>query len=349
MFVGIWFDSQIALLSSFVVLSSGLFILWDGDISPAQAGLVLMYSSNFVNYLGWFMTHSTHTEQELVSLERILEFSRKPTEAVWEIPETAPSEEWPQNGQVTMEDYKARYREGLDLVLKGVTCHIKSGEKIGIVGRTGAGKSSLVMALFRMMEATTGHIAVDNYIISSLGIHDLRRKLTILPQDPVIFGGSLRMNIDPQAEKSNSELLEVLKQAHLQKFVENLPEKLDHHCGESGKNLSVGQRQLVCLARCLLRKTKVLVLDEATASVDIETDDLIQKTICREFKDCTVLTIAHRLNTVLEYDRILVMDNGMVKEFDTPTNLLADKESSFYTMARDSNLVKTFSGHKLKQ
>ncbi|KAH9491631.1 Multidrug resistance-associated protein 1 [Bulinus truncatus] len=285
------------------------------------------------------MTHSTHTDQELVSLEKILDYSNKPVEADWEIPETKPDSPWPQDGQVIFDNYKARYRDGLDLVLRGISCTIQKGEKIGIVGRTGAGKSSLMCALFRLMEAEDGQIQLDNCDISLLGLHDLRRNITILPQDPVIFGGSLRMNLDPLEEKTSVELWEALKHSHLKIFVESLPEKLDYDCGEGGKNLSVGQRQLICLARTLLRKSKILVLDEATASVDIETDELIQKTICTEFKDCTVLTIAHRINTILDYDRILVLDHGKIKEFDSPKSLLKNKNTSFYALAKDARLV----------
>ncbi|KAH9507533.1 Multidrug resistance-associated protein 1 [Bulinus truncatus] len=339
MFVGIWFDTQISILSYLIVLVSGCLIVCSGSISPAQAGLILMYSSEFVYSLGWFMTHSTHTDQELVSLEKILDYSNKPVEADWEIPETKPDSPWPQDGQVIFDNYKARYRDGLDLVLRGISCTIQKGEKIGIVGRTGAGKSSLMCALFRLMEAEDGQIQLDSCDISLLGLHDLRRNITILPQDPVIFGGSLRMNLDPLEEKTTAELWEALKHSHLKIFVESLPEKLDYDCGEGGKNLSVGQRQLICLARTLLRKSKILVLDEATASVDIETDELIQRTICTEFKDCTVLTIAHRINTILDYDRILVLDHGKVKEFDSPKSLLKNKNTSFYALAKDARLV----------
>ncbi|XP_035829554.1 multidrug resistance-associated protein 1-like, partial [Aplysia californica] len=249
------------------------------------------------------------------------------------------SSSWPEDGHVVLENYQTRYRASLDLVLRGVSCDIRGGEKVGIVGRTGAGKSSLTMALFRLIEAASGRICLSGQHIAPLGLHDVRGKLTILPQDPVIFGGTLGMNLDPLGEKSAVELWEALEHSHLKTFVQSLPDKLDHECGEGGKNLSMGQRQLVCLARALLRQSRVLVLDEATAGVDMETDELIQKTIRREFRACTVLTIAHRLNTVLDYDRIMVLDSGHIKEMDSPRNLLADKNSAFYSMARDAKLV----------
>ncbi|XP_055891763.1 multidrug resistance-associated protein 1-like [Biomphalaria glabrata] len=339
MFVGIWFDNHITVMSYVVVLACGLIIVCTGHITPAEAGLILMYSSEFVYSLGWYMTHSTYTEQELVSLERVLEYSNKPVEAEWEIPETRPQPLWPQNGEVIFNDYKARYRDGLDFVLRGISCHVRKGEKIGVVGRTGAGKSSLMSSLFRLMEAAEGQILLDDCNISVVGLHDLRKKITILPQDPVIFGGSIRMNLDPLEEKSVEELWEALKHSHLKTFVESLPGNLDYNCGEGGQNFSMGQRQLLCLARALLHKTTILVLDEATASVDMETDDLIQKTICTEFKDCTVLTIAHRINTILNYDRILVLDNGQVKEFDSPKTLLKNIKSTFFRLAKDAGLV----------
>lgn len=194
-------------------------------------------------------------------------------------------------------------------------------------------------ALFRLIEAAEGSIIIDGQPIADMGLHDLRSKLTILPQDPVLFSGTLRMNLDPFDNYSDEELWQAIEHAHLKKFVSNLPSGLLHECGEGGQNLSVGQRQLVCLSRTLLKKTKILILDEATAAVDMETDELIQKTIRTEFKDCTVLTIAHRLNTIMDYDKVLVLGHGLVIEYDSPNNLLKDKNSVFYGMAKDSNLI----------
>ncbi|KAI0210103.1 Multidrug resistance-associated protein 1 [Lamellibrachia satsuma] len=227
---------------------------------------------------------------------------------------------WPTHGRVKFCDYTTRYRTGLPLVLRDLNCQINANEKVGIVGRTGAGKSSMTLALFRIIEATAGSIVIDD-------------------QDPVLFTGPLRMNLDPFDRYTDEEVWRSLEHAHLMDYVMSLPSGLQHECTEGGENLSVGQRQLVCLARALLRMSKILVLDEATAAVDLETDDLIQATIRTEFADSTVITIAHRLNTIMDYDRVLVLDNGTIKELDSPEALLKNKDSIFYGMAKDAGLV----------
>ncbi|CAL4074063.1 unnamed protein product, partial [Meganyctiphanes norvegica] len=257
--------------------------------------------------------------------------------AIWAVPKA--SRDWPDKGVVKFSNYSTRYREGLDLVVKGIDCEIQAEEKVGIVGRTGAGKSSLTVGLFRIIEAAGGSITIDGVDIAKIGLHDLRKRLTIIPQDPVLFSGTLRLNLDPANIYSDDAIWSALEHAHLKAFVSELPNKLQHEISEGGDNLSVGQRQLVCLARALLRKTRVLILDEATAAVDLETDDLIQQTIRREFAHATVITIAHRLNTIMDSTRVLVLDKGEVKEFDTPSVLLKNKSSIFYGMAKDAGLV----------
>ena len=211
-------------------------------------------------------------------------------------------------------------------------------QRIGIVGRTGAGKSSLAMALFRLIEPSGGRIVIDDTDVSTLGLHDLRSKLSIIPQDPVLFAGSLRLNLDPLEEHSDARIRTALNQAHLGAFL--AAASLDYEVQEGGSNLSIGQRQLVCLARALLRRSKVLVLDEATAAVDMETDEVIQRTIREQLGGSTVFTIAHRLNTILDYDKIVVLSAGSVQEFDCPENLLKDKSSLFYSMCKEAKLVE---------
>lgn len=196
----------------------------------------------------------------------------------------------------------------------------------------------MTLCLFRILEAVKGEIKIDGVKISEIGLHDLRSRLTIIPQDPVLFSGTLRMNLDPFNKYSDEEIWKALELSHLKRFVSSQPSMLDYECSEGGENLSVGQRQLVCLARALLRKTRILILDEATAAIDLETDDLIQMTIRTQFEDCTVLTIAHRLNTIMDYTRVLVLDNGTIAEFDTPANLIAAK-GIFYSMAKDAGLA----------
>ncbi|KAI0239976.1 Multidrug resistance-associated protein 1 [Lamellibrachia satsuma] len=273
-------------------------------------------------------------ETYTLAVERINEYMELEEEAPERVEGNEPPPGWPLYGRVKFYDYTTRYRTGLPLVLRDLNCQINANEKVGIVGRTGAGKSSMTLALFRIIEAKAGSIVIDDQVIEKIGLHDLRSKLTIIPQDPVLFTGPLRMNIDPFNLYTDEEVWRSLEHAHLKDYVMSLPSGLQHNCAEGGENLSVGQRQLVCLARALLRKSKILVLDEATAAVDLETDDLIQATIRTEFADSTVITIAHRLNTIMDYDRVLVLDNGTIKELGTPEALLKNKDSIFYGMAK---------------
>jgi len=279
-------------------------------------------------------------ETNIVSVERVGEYlSDVEQEADWDSgdSETPLPDGWPTEGKVHFEGYSTRYRPGLDLVLDGVELDIHSAEKVGVVGRTGAGKSSLTLALFRIVEPASGKITIDGVDVARLGLHQLRQRLTIIPQDPVLFSGTLRFNLDPFGKHNDSELWHVVEMAHLRAFVDSLPERLSHHISESGGNISVGQRQLVCLARALLRRSRILVLDEATAAVDMATDALIQETIRREFAQSTVITIAHRLTSIVDYaDRVVVMDEGRVGEFDSPQKLLALNGSLFASLVEES-------------
>ncbi|XP_074036470.1 multidrug resistance-associated protein 1-like [Leptinotarsa decemlineata] len=334
-----WLGIRLEMTGNLIILFAALFAVIANNQVPGLVGLSVTYSLQITQSLNWLVKMTSDVETNIVAVERIKEYAEAKQEAAWEITNKNPPNSWPEIGTVEFKDYSVRYRPGLDLVLTNVSFHIKGGEKVGIVGRTGAGKSSLTLSLFRIIEAAAGSIFIDGVKISELGLHTLRSRLTIIPQDAVLFSGTLRMNLDPFDQYNDDAVWKSLEHAHLKDFVKDLHAGLNHEVTEGGENISVGQRQLICLARALLRKTKVLVLDEATAAVDLETDDLIQKTIETEFSDCTVLTIAHRLNTIMNSDRVIVLDKGKIIEFDTPSNLLKDENSIFYSMSKDAGLV----------
>uniref|UniRef100_A0A8C0EZ03 Multidrug resistance-associated protein 1 n=1 Tax=Bubo bubo TaxID=30461 RepID=A0A8C0EZ03_BUBBB len=338
-----WLAVRLEYVGNCIVLFAALFaVTARNKLSAGLVGLsVLLFFLQITAYLNWLVRMSSELETNIVAVERVKEYAEMEKEAEWSIEQTAPASTWPKEGKVEFRGYGLRYREDLDLVLKNINVTINGGEKIGIVGRTGAGKSSLTLGLFRINEAAEGEIIIDGINIAKIGLHDLRFKITIIPQDPILFSGSLRMNLDPFDQHSDEDIWRSLELAHLKNFVSSLPDKLNHECAEGGENLSVGQRQLVCLARALLRKSKILVLDEATAAVDLETDKLIQSTIKSQFEECTVLTIAHRLNTIMDYTRVLVLDRGEVVECGSPDHLLQEK-GIFYSMAKDSGLVSKF-------
>lgn len=333
-----WLAIRLEIVGAMVVFFAALFAMLSRDtIGAAMVGLSITYALQISAVLSFLVRMTAEVETNIVAVERLEEYTVLPREAEWQVGTV--DKAWPVHGQVEFNNYKIRYREGLDLVIRGISLSVKGGEKIGIVGRTGAGKSSLTLGLFRIVEAAGGEIVIDGLDISKMGLHQLRSRLTIIPQDPVLFSGNLRMNVDPFKDYSDDQVWKALELSHLKSFVKGLPAGLDHEIAENGENLSVGQRQLICLARAILRKTKVLILDEATAAVDLETDDLIQKTIRTEFADCTILTIAHRLNTIIDSDRVLVLDKGLVAECDSPQKLLADKSTIFYGMAKNAGIV----------
>ncbi|XP_053376083.1 multidrug resistance-associated protein 1-like isoform X1 [Mercenaria mercenaria] len=334
-----WMNVRLILMNTFCFAATTYFAIQEREyLSGALIGMAITYVFKLNGSLEGFVRVSGELEKDVVSIERIGQYSSIKQEAPL-YTSAVLEKSWPENGEVDICNYSLRYREGLDLVLKNINVSVKPGEKVGIVGRTGAGKSSLTLGLFRLVEPAEGNIRIDKYDISELGLFDLRSNLTILPQEPLLFSGTLKNNLDPLDTHTDEEIFTALEHAHLKTFIDTLPDKLNYDCGEGGQNLSMGQRQLICLARSLLRKSSILVLDEATAAVDMKTDELIQNTIKMEFKDCTVLTIAHRLNTVIDYDRILVLEHGEIKEFDSPKILLENKNSSFYSMAKDAGLV----------
>ncbi|KAH9967354.1 metal resistance protein YCF1 [Russula dissimulans] len=328
--------------ASIIFISSSLAVgaLMTTGVDAGLVGLVISYALSTTSSLNWLVRSASEVEQNIVSVERMLQYIELKPEAPYEIPETQPEGAWPTEGSVEFRNYALRYRPELDLVLKNISLILYPGEKIGICGRTGAGKSSLLLALFRILEPAEGTILIDGVDITKIGLHDLRSAMTIVPQSPDLFEGTMRENIDPVGEYQDADIWEALKQAHLREYVESLPEGLDAPVKEGGSSLSAGQRQLVCVSRALLRKTKVLVLDEATSAVDLETDKAIQEIIRGpQFKDTTILTIAHRLNTIMDSDRILVLDAGKVAELDTPSNLLTKPNSAFRSLAVEAGLT----------
>ncbi|CAG0894912.1 unnamed protein product [Darwinula stevensoni] len=281
-----WLRVRLEALGGIIAfIASLLAVLGRSSLSPALAGLCITYAISISKTFNWMARMVSEVETNIVSVERIKEYCETPTEAPWEIPEKEPKEDWPQEGRVSFREYQTRYREGLGLVLKGISVDIRGGEK-----------------------------------------------------DPVLFSGNLRMNLDPFEKHTDEEIWIALELSHLKAFVKDLPQGLQHPVAEGGQNLSAGQKQLICLARALLRKTRILVLDEATAAVDLETDELIQNAIRREFKSCTILTIAHRINTIMDYDRVLVLDEGEIKEFDSPMKLLENSKSIFTDLTRNAGL-----------
>ncbi|XP_077585449.1 ATP-binding cassette sub-family C member 2 [Stigmatopora nigra] len=335
-----WLAIRLEFVGNLVVFFAALLAVISRDsLDSGLVGLSISYSLNVTQTLNWLVRMTSELETNIVAVERVSEYSVIKNEADW-VTDTRPPKTWPEAGRLQFENYMVRYRPGLDLVLHGISCDIGSTEKIGIVGRTGAGKSSLTNCLFRIIEAAEGRILIDGVDISKIGLHDLRNNLTIIPQDPVLFSGTLRINLDPFERSSDEELWRVLELSHLKDYVSGLKEGLQHEVSEGGENLSVGQRQLLCLARALLRKSRILILDEATAAVDLETDNLIQMTIRKEFTNCTILTIAHRLHSIMDSSRVMVLDAGRIVEFDSPTNLL-EKRGHFYAMAKDAGITQT--------
>ncbi|EES12878.1 hypothetical protein BDA96_06G240300 [Sorghum bicolor] len=324
----IWFTATFAVMQNQRAENQKAF--------ASTMGLLLTYTLNITNLLTAVLRLASLAENSLNAVERVGTYIELPSEAPPVIEDHRPPPGWPSSGVIKFEDVVLRYRPELPPVLHGISFLINGSEKVGIVGRTGAGKSSMLNALFRIVELERGRILIDDCDTSKFGIWDLRKVLGIIPQAPVLFSGSVRFNLDPFNEHNDADLWEALERAHLKDVIRRNPLGLDAEVSEAGENFSVGQRQLLSLARALLRRAKILVLDEATAAVDVRTDALIQKTIREEFKSCTMLIIAHRLNTVIDCDRLLILSAGQVLEFDSPENLLSNEESAFSKMVQST-------------
>ncbi|XP_042484429.1 putative ABC transporter C family member 15 isoform X1 [Macadamia integrifolia] len=334
-----WLSFRLNLLSNFVFVFSLVLLvsLPEGIINPSIAGLAVTYGLSLNVLQASVIWNICNAENKMISVERILQYSKLPSEAPLVIEECKPPNNWPRVGTICFKNLQIRYAEHLPSVLRDINCTFPGRKKVGVVGRTGSGKSTLIQAIFRIVEPKEGTIEIDSVDICKIGLHDLRSRLSIIPQDPTMFEGTVRGNLDPLGQYSDNDIWEALDKCQLGDLLRAKEEKLDSTVVESGENWSVGQRQLFCLGRALLKRSSILVLDEATASVDSATDGVIQKIISREFKDRTVVTIAHRIHSVIDSDLVLVLNEGRVAEYDTPAKLL-EREDSFF-----SKLIKEYS------
>ncbi|PBK66109.1 multidrug resistance-associated ABC transporter [Armillaria solidipes] len=342
-----WLSVRLDMFGNILILGIALFAAgYRNTVAPSKIGVVLTYTLNITQIFSDMVAQFAQNEQNMNAVERVLVYAELPSEGNDTSPDE-PSAEWPEKGAISFEDVDLAYREGLPLVLHGVSFKINPGEKVGIVGRTGAGKSSLLQALFRIVELQEGKIEIDGHDISKIELDTLRGRLALVPQDTTMFLGTLRDNLDPLGSRTDAELISVLQRAWLlpQDGVKDPAAEakfsLDATVGDEGSNFSAGEKQLLALGRALVKNSRIIILDEATSSVDVETDAKLQRTIQTEFSSSTVLCIAHRLNTIAYYDRIMVMDAGKVAEFDTVMNLFDKEDSIFRSLCNEANLQRS--------
>ncbi|CBI34441.3 unnamed protein product, partial [Vitis vinifera] len=336
-----WLIQRLEILCA-IVLSSSALALTSLHTSASKSGFIgmaLSYGLSMNVFLVFSVQNQCHLANMIVSVERLEQYTNIPSEAPEVIESNRPPVSWPAIGEVEIYDLKVRYRLNAPLVLQGISCKFGGGQKIGIVGRTGSGKTTLISALFRLVEPTEGQIIIDGINISTIGLHDLRSRLGIIPQEPTLFSGSIRCNLDPLSLHTDEEIWEVLEKCQLRGAVQEKKEGLDSLVVLDGSNWSMGQRQLFCLGRALLKRSRILVLDEATASIDNATDSILQKTIRTEFADCTVITVAHRIPTVMDCTMVLAISDGKLVEYDEPMKLIK-KEGSLF-----GQLVKEYWSH----
>jgi ATP-binding cassette subfamily C (CFTR/MRP) protein 1 len=319
-----WLSSRLDIIGNLLVFVTGILVVTSRfNVSPSIAGLVLSYILSIVQMIQFTVRQLAEVENGMNATERLNYYGTQLEEEA-PLHTTEVRKTWPESGEIVFNNVQMRYRANLPLVLNNLSMHVKGGERIGIVGRTGAGKSSIMSTLFRLVELSGGSITIDGVDISTVGLYDLRSRLAIIPQDPTLFKGTIRSNLDPFNEHTDLELWSALRQSDLVSEDASLDDTspgrihLDGIVEDEGLNFSLGQRQLMALARALVRGSQIIVCDEATSSVDMETDERIQKTIATGFKGKTLLCIAHRLKTIINYDRICVMDQGSIAELDTP-------------------------------
>lgn len=338
----VWLAIRLRLIGSIIVIAA-TFLVIHGQVSAGLAGLALVYALDVTKYMEHGTNMASELETKMNAVERIVEYLEKELESDHETkPDVALGLPvgWPQKGELAIEKLSMRYRPGLPLVLKNLSFTVNAGEKVGICGRTGSGKSSMFVALFRIVEPESGTVRLDGVDIMTLGLRDLRSKMAMIPQDPFMFAGTIRTNLDPFNEHKDDEVYEVLSKVGLRAMVDKAAKRLDMEVIDNGANFSLGQRQLLCMGRALLRKSRVLMMDEATASVDMDSDALIQRTVREAFSDCTTLTIAHRLNTIMDSDKVAFLDGGELAEYGEPSELLKNKLGKFSALVSGSGSVK---------
>eukprot|EP01016_Furgasonia_blochmanni_P055750 TRINITY_DN937_c0_g2_i5.p1 TRINITY_DN937_c0_g2~~TRINITY_DN937_c0_g2_i5.p1 ORF type:complete len:493 (-),score=62.67 TRINITY_DN937_c0_g2_i5:129-1607(-) len=333
-----WFSLRVNLLSIFFIIlpALGLTLLYS-DLSASLAGLLLTYCFALDSSLISLITNMNSLDNRLVSFERCHAFTVLPSERAYKTEKQVNNyreDYWPENGIVEFKNYSARYRPKLPFVLRNLKFQIKDGEKIGVVGRTGAGKSSFILSLMRLIEGDSGTINISNVDISQLGLYDLRRKITVIPQESYIFNGTLRVNIDPLGNYKDDEILDAFVRLKVKNEFD-LRGGLDMMIQEGGDSLSEGEKQIISITRAMLKKNRIVLLDEATSSIDISTEKRIEHVIQNVFKEHTVITVAHRINTIIHSDRVLVLSQGEVVEFDSPDHLLKNHESYFYKIWKE--------------
>ncbi|RHY76145.1 hypothetical protein DYB30_013503, partial [Aphanomyces astaci] len=336
---GQWFAFRIQMISASILLVTTLALVYMRNyLTAGLIGLVFNYSLQITNHLEGMVWVWSSLETAMVAPERVAEYTNVEQEAPRVIPGSAPSS-WPQDGSVRFDRVSFRYKPNDPLVLKDISFDVKSGEKVGIVGRTGAGKSSLTMALFRINELASGTMKIGGVDASSMGVKTLRESMAIIPQNPILFKGTLRTYLDPLDQYTDAELWVVLARVQLTGRIAAETDKLQSVVEENGENYSVDERQMLCMARALLRQCRIVVMDEATAAMDHETDQNLQRVIRDEFAGSTVLTIAHRLDTVLDADRIMVFDQGRIVQCDAPGKLIQAGTGIFYDLCSEGGYL----------